>query len=181
MRITALHTINFDLQPARIINLASPPPMKPTILFVPGFWEGPAPFAPVTTLLQTAGYPTQTATLPSTGASSPNNPSMKDDIAAVRSRIIDLIDDDDDGGGGKTVVLVLHSAGGFVGSNAAEGLDVKARRGKGLKGGVCRIVFLTGAVFPVGYRHAPLPFFTYDVFPPPKLSPPLHPLLPHPI
>lgn len=142
--------------------------MAPTILFVPGFWEGPAPFARVTTLLQSAGYPTQTATLPSTGTSSPGNPSMKDDIAAVRSRITELVDDD---AGGTTVVLVLHSAGGFVGSNAAEGLDVKARQGAGLKGGVCRIVFLTGAVFPVGYRHAPLPFFTYDVsLPLPPLS-----------
>lgn len=150
----------------------------PTILFVPGFWEGPAPFALVTTLLQSAGYPTQTATLPSTGTSSPGNPSMKDDIAAVRSAIAGLVDTE-----GKTVVLVLHSAGGFVGSNAAEGLDVKTRQGAGLKGGVCRIVFLTGAVFPEGYMHAPLPFFTYDVSPPPfqTFSSPASPLPPPPI
>lgn len=150
----------------------------PTILFVPGFWEGPAPFALVTALLQSAGYATQTATLPSTGTSSPGNPSMKDDIAAVRSAIAGLVDTE-----GKTVVLVLHSAGGFVGSNAAEGLDVKARQGAGLKGGVCRIVFLTGAVFPEGYKHASLPFFTYDVSPPPfqTFSSPASPLPPPPI
>ena len=82
---------------------------------------------------------------------------MRDDIAAIRSTIADLVDQ------GKDVMLVLHSAGGFLGSNAAEGLDVQTRQKTGLKGGVAKIVFLTGAVFPEGFKHVPLPFFTYDV------------------
>ena len=131
--------------------------MATTILFIPGFWEGSAPFTRVTALLQSQGYSTQIATLPSTGKASPGNPSMKDDIAAVRSAIADLVN------AGKDVVLVLHSAGGFLGSNAAEGLDAKARKLAGLRGGVSKIVFLAGAVFPEGYKHAPLPFFTCDV------------------
>ena len=131
--------------------------MAPTILFVPGFWEGSAPFLHVASLLQAEGYPTEIATLPSTGTVSPGNPNMYDDIAAVRSTIIKLVEK------GQHVVLVLHSAGGFIGSNAIEGLSLKARQEKELPGGVSKIVFVAGAVFPEGFKHAPLPFSTYDV------------------
>ena len=131
--------------------------MAPTIVFVPGFWEGSAPFSHVASLLQAEGYPTEIATLPSTGTVSPGNPSMHDDVAAIRSTIINLVEK------GQDVVLVLHSAGGFLGSNAIEGLSLKARQEKKLPGGVSKIVFVAGAVFPEGYTHAPLPFFTYDV------------------
>ena len=131
--------------------------MATTILFVPGFWEASAPFARVTALLESQGYSTQIAVLPSTGKASPGNPGMKDDIATVRSTIADLVEAERD------VVLVLHSAGGFLGSNAAEGLDVTTRQKLGMNGGVSKIVFLAGAVLPVGFKHAPLPFFTYDV------------------
>ena len=131
--------------------------MAPTILFVPGFWEGSAPFSHVASLLQAQGYPTEIATLPSTGTVSPGNPSMYDDIAAIRSTVTSLVEK------GQHVVLVLHSAGGFLGSNAIEGLSLKARQEKQLSGGVSKIVFVAGAVFPEGQRHAPLPFFAYDV------------------
>lgn len=131
--------------------------MAPTILIVPGFWEGSAPFSHVISLLQSEGYPTEIATIPSTGTVSPGNPGMHDDIAAIRSTVTQLVEK------AQHVVLVLHSAGGFLGSNAIEGLSLKARQEKHLPGGVSKIVFLTGAVFPEGYKHAPLPFFTYDV------------------
>ena len=131
--------------------------MAPTILIVPGFWEGSAPFLHVASLLQAEGYPTEIATLPSTGTVSPGNPNMYDDIAAVRSTVIKLVEK------GQHIVLVLHSAGGFIGSNAMEGLSLKARQEKELPGGVSKIVFVAGAVFPEGYKHTPLPFFTYDV------------------
>ena len=82
---------------------------------------------------------------------------MKDDIVAIRSTVTNLVDK------GQHVVLVVHSAGGFLGSNAIEGLGLKARQEKQLLGGVSKIVFLAGAIFPEGFKHAPLPFFTYDV------------------
>ena len=131
--------------------------MAPTILFVPGFWEGSAPFLHVASLLRAEGYPTEIAILPSTGTVSPGNPDMYDDIAAIRSTIIKLVEK------GQHTMLVLHSAGGFLGSNAIEGLSLKARQEKELPGGVSKIVFVAGAVFPEGGKHAPLPFFTYDV------------------
>ena len=82
---------------------------------------------------------------------------MLDDIAAIRATVTTLVEN------GQVVLLVLHSAGGFLGSNAIEGLSVGARQEAKLQGGVGKIVFLTGAVFPEGFRHAPLPFFTYEV------------------
>ena len=126
------------------------------ILFVPGFWEGSAPFSDVASLLQAQVYSTEIAILPSTGTTSPGNPNMKDDIEAICSTVTNIVDK------GQHVVLVLHSAGGFLGSNAIEGLSLKARQGKQLSGGVSKIVFLARAIFPEGFKHGPLPFFTYD-------------------
>ena len=131
--------------------------MAPTIVFVPGFWEGTEPFARVISLLQSQGYPTHIIELPSTGTVSPGNPGMHDDIAAIRSTVTKLVET------GEAVVLVPHSAGGFLASNAIEGLGIQARRENSLKGGVSKIVFLAGAVFPEGFKHGPLPFFAYDV------------------
>ena len=78
--------------------------MAPTFLFVPGHWEGSAPFSYVASLLQAQDYPTEIATLPSTGTVSPHNPSMNDDILAIRSTVSNLVNDS------QQVVLVLHSA-----------------------------------------------------------------------
>ncbi|PYH78141.1 alpha/beta-hydrolase [Aspergillus uvarum CBS 121591] len=122
----------------------------PTILLIPGFWEGPTVYTELATLLTAAGYPVETTALPSTGTLSPGNPTMKDDIAALRAAISRLV------ARGDSVVLVLHSAGGFLGSEAMQGL---ARGdGEGGDGGVIGIVFLAAAVFPEGFEHAPVPF-----------------------
>jgi len=144
-------------------NLEAPPyaltpqaKMVPTILFVPGFWEGPGPFTQVSSLLETQNYSTFTVALPSTGTVSPSNPSMLDDIATVRTTVEKLVVAD------LEVVMVLHSAGGFLGSNAIEGLDVKTRGEKGLKGGVTKLVILAGALWPEGFKHGPLPFSVYN-------------------
>lgn len=82
---------------------------------------------------------------------------MYDDITAIRSAVTKLVEN------GETVILVPHSAGGFLASNAIKGLGIQVRRENNLMGGVSKIVFLTGAIFPEGFKHGPLPFFTYDV------------------
>lgn len=82
--------------------------MAPTILFVPG----PTVFSVVSSLLTKDGFRTETAVLPSTGTTSPGNPGMKDDIAAGRKHLQSVVSREED------VVLVLHSAGGFLGSEA---------------------------------------------------------------
>lgn len=126
--------------------------MSPTIAIIPGFWEGPQCFENVSLLLSRKGYHTMAWELASTGTTSPGNPSMRDDIAGIRSFVETLVAAE------KDIVMVLHSGGGFLGSNAIEGLTAKARKQKGLKGGVIGIVFLTAAVFPEGFKHGPLPF-----------------------
>jgi hypothetical protein len=131
--------------------------MAPTILFVPGFWEGPTVFEQVSTLLQSEGFATETAVLASTGHKSPNNPTMEDDIAAIRAHVAALVEAD------KDVVLVLHSGAGFLGSNAIENLEASKRQAAGKKGGVSKIVFLAAGIFPEGFVHGPLPFAQVNV------------------
>ena len=133
--------------------------MPPTILFVPGFWEGPTVFEPIANLLQSGSpsIPTSTASLVSTGKTSPGNPHMDDDIAAIRALLRSLVEAD------KDVVMVCHSVGGMLGPNAMEDLTAKARAEKGSKGGVVSIVFLTGGVATEGVEHGPLPFFDVKV------------------
>ncbi|KAJ5149391.1 hypothetical protein N7448_000969 [Penicillium atrosanguineum] len=108
--------------------------MAPTVLFVPGFWEGPTVFDKVTSLLTENGVRGEVAVLRSTGTTSPGNPGMKD---------------------GEDILLVLHSAGGFLGSEALQGLD---KRPRGEQPGVVSIVFLAAAVYAEGFQHQPLPF-----------------------
>ena len=142
-----------SVKPAALATLS----MAPTILFVPGFWEGPTPFAHVSSLLKSEGFLTDTAVLPSTGTVSPGNPGMHDDVAAIRSTVEKIVHAEQD------VVMACYSGGGFLGSNAIEGLTTKARADNGLKGGVSAMVFLSGALFPQGFQHGPLPFFAVNV------------------
>lgn len=136
-----------------------PSAIKPIIFLVPGLWEGSMVYAQVRTLLESAGYKTQAAALASTGKLSPGNPSMEDDITSLHAAIAAVIQEDQE------VLLVLHSAGGFIGSEAMQGLDVKHRKEAGLKGGVVGIVFLAAGIGRVGYTHVNLPFMDFEVSP----------------
>ena len=127
--------------------------MAPTILLVPGFWEGPTVYTSVCNILNSKGYPTTLASLPSTGTTSPGNPSMSSDISAIRLVAQKLIEEEQ-----KDVILVCHSAGAFLGSEAIEGLDAKGRSEREVKGGVRKIVFLAGGIAPAGQEHVYLPF-----------------------
>lgn len=128
--------------------------MAPTIFFVPGLWEGPSVFDRVSSLLSKDGIKSEFATLRSTGTTSPGNPSMHDDILGIRADLEPIVSRGDD------VVLVLHSAAGFLGSAACEGLVAKHRRKRGEKGGVVGIVFTTAGILDVGQPHPPMAAFT---------------------
>lgn len=131
---------------------------KPTILLVPGLWEGPTVFSQVISSLSSLGYPTETAPLISTGTRSPGNPGMKDDTAAIRLVVQKLVEEEE-----KEVVMVLHSAGGFLGSSATEGLTLEKRAQEGKTGGVRKFVFLCAGIMPLGQTHVDLPFFDLEV------------------
>jgi pimeloyl-ACP methyl ester carboxylesterase len=131
---------------------------KPTIVMVPGLWEGTDPFSAVSTMLQSHSYPVTFAPLASTGKPSPGNPSMDDDVAAIRAVLAQLVEEKH-----QSVLLVCHSAGGFLGPSAMEGLVKSHREKSGLEGGVVGIVFLAGAVAPEGYMHTPRPFMDFSL------------------
>ena len=116
----------------------------PTIIFVPGFWEGPTIFDTVASTLNAQGYDTAYAPIASTGHASPGNPTILDDIQQIRRVIEPHVL------AGQEVVLVCHSSGGCMGSAAIKDLDYKTRRARGEKGGVVKLVFLTAGILPQG-------------------------------
>lgn len=132
---------------------------KPTIVFVPGLWEGPTVFSALATTLESPphNYPTLSVTLPNTGKASPGNETLQGDVRGIRRQIGPLVES------GKEIVLVMHSAGGFLGSNAIEGLALEGRKREGKQGGVRELVFLAAGIMPEGATHADLPFFEKDV------------------
>lgn len=79
---------------------------------------------------------------------------MHDDESFIRSNLITLIETEQ-----RDVLMVMHSAGGFLGTAAVKDLSKKVRSEKGLKGGVVGYVFLSAAVVEVGHVHEDLPFF----------------------
>lgn len=120
--------------------------MPPTIFIVPGLWEGPGTYAPVRQVLESHGLQTFASRLQSTGTKPPGNPTMRDDIAHIRSDLERVVDE----AGPDGVVAVFHSAGGFVGSSALEGLVAPERSAAGKVGGVRKIVFLAAGLAPEG-------------------------------
>ncbi|KAI0144473.1 alpha/beta-hydrolase [Xylariaceae sp. FL1272] len=115
----------------------------PTILFICGAWHEPWCFDLVRQSLADRGFESAAPALPTVGTQDPNL-GLQDDAQAIRTTLVKLINE------GKEVVLVPHSYGGIVASNAVEGLDIKSRVSKGLKGGVSMIVFLCAFTIPAG-------------------------------
>ncbi|KAG7405898.1 hypothetical protein Forpe1208_v013827 [Fusarium oxysporum f. sp. rapae] len=131
--------------------------MAPTIFIVPGFYEGPTVFKPLADTLNGRGFKTAITTISSTGKTPPGSPTMDDDIANVAKDLVPVVEEAGDEG----VVVVMHSAGGFIGSGALRGLTSKARQDAGKTGGVKKIVFITAGVAPEGYEQGPMAFFDY--------------------
>lgn len=134
----------------------------PFIFIVPGLWEGPESFAPLVKALEENGFPNVHCTaLASTGTSSKSDKlvTMNDDIAAIAADLSNVVEESGESG----VVAVMHSAGGFLGSSAMQGLTAPARRAANKAGGVTKIVFLAAGLGPEGHEHTPQPFMEYDV------------------
>lgn len=132
---------------------------EPTIIFVPGFWEGPTIFAPVISKIESEyGYHTSTVTLPSTGTLPPSIKTFADDVKAIQRAIENHVEE------GRDVIVIAHSAGGFLSSEAVKGLSVKDRSSLQKKGGVRKMIFLTGMLIPEGTKHQnDQPFFNIQV------------------
>ncbi|PGH30940.1 hypothetical protein GX50_06297 [[Emmonsia] crescens] len=109
---------------------------KPSIIFLPGAWNGPEYFGDVTTQLNERGYEVHALHLLTAGLDPKSTPS--DDIALVQKTTQALADE------GKDVILVMHSYGGFVGSESAKGLLKKDRLAQSKAGGIVHLVYLAG-------------------------------------
>ena len=133
---------------------------KPTLVFIPGLWEGPTVFSDVIHILQTQhNYPTLVLPLISTGTNGPTAKTYTDDVASIRSAVQDLVDNQ-----GKELLLMMHSAGAFTGSDAIKDLGLPFRTSHGLAGGVRKLVYLSGALLPEYSDHPPIPFIQTTVF-----------------
>ena len=109
--------------------------------------------------LKDAGYGTHVVKLPSTGTKSPGNPTMADDIAAVR-QVVEKIAD----GTGKDVILILHSSGCVFGSAAVKGFDRRSRAEQGNDGRGVWLVILVGGAYPEGKAPSwSSPFFDIQI------------------
>ena len=122
---------------------------RPTILIVPGAFQRPIVYNALKLRLESLGYPTVHALLPTCGdAGDINFPSLTllDDAKAVQKILKQLVERDQ-----KTVMVVMHSYGGLVGSEAIRESMSHIKRGKdGLMGGVIRLFFISAFLLDPG-------------------------------
>lgn len=128
-------------QQSKLLNMT-----QPTFVLVPGAWHRPGIYSRVMDTLGAHGYPTVGLPLPSAGAKPPNT-SFDEDVNGIRDSLTKLVDTEE-----KEVILVVHSYTGMPGAEAPKGLGKKERQGKGLKGGVVRLVYIMAFAMPEGFQ-----------------------------
>ena len=127
---------------------------RPTLVFLPGFWEGPAAYSKVLDIINSKyAYPTEVIPLSSTGTSTADGKDFPSDVVAIRDAVSKLANE------GQEIIFTMHSAGAYVGSQALKDLGLTHRKQRGKAGGVAKIVYLTGALLPEGLDHPPQPLF----------------------
>ena len=110
---------------------------KPVLVIVPGAGQTPSHYAFLEHLLQSNGYPTFSAPLPSTGAA--GKPiDVEADTHFVRDRMLLPILDIE----GHDIVLISHSYGGLPASAAAKGLSKSERAQSGKQSSVLGQIFI---------------------------------------
>ncbi|KAH8659848.1 Alpha/Beta hydrolase protein [Xylariales sp. PMI_506] len=117
--------------------------MAPAVFIVPGCWEGPTVFDPLVEALSKSGLKATVASIAMTGTRLADGRTVLDSVAGVREQLLVVIEE----AGNDGVIAVCHSAGGFLGPAAMEGLSTQARREQGKTGGVMQIVFVAGITY----------------------------------
>lgn len=116
---------------------------KPTIVLVPGAWHTPNGYKALIDALERLEFPVSPVFLPSVD-SNPTQTSWDPDVTAVRSAVVAAADK------GSDVYILMHSYGGFPGSEAAQGLDKASRAREGKKGGIAKMIYMTAFAVPEG-------------------------------
>lgn len=149
---------------------------SPVIVFVPGAFLGPGPYAAVADALREKKHSVDVVNLPSAAdlsADSPLSPKWKElasktvdsDVQAIRDTLEPHFQE------GNEVVLIGHSYGSIPAMLSTEGQTSKERKEQGLKGGVVGYINESGFAFAARGKNAmgtdddpPLmPYHKFDV------------------
>ncbi|KAI9927483.1 hypothetical protein MW887_003098 [Aspergillus wentii] len=114
---------------------------KPTILIISGGGHTPAHFRPLQILFEHRRYAVHSPRLPSNCLLLAND-SSAEDVTLARKIATRLSNE------GKEIIVLMHSYGGFVGTEAMCGLGLIQRARAGLTGGVKWLAYMT-AVTPM--------------------------------
>ena len=117
---------------------------KPTIVFIPGAFHTPECFNDVMSLLKANDFPVIGLHLPTAGKLLSGT--AVDDAKFIRETTQKLADD------GKDIVLVMHSYGGFPGTESANGLTRRQREQEGKEGGVISLFYIAASL-PIEGRY----------------------------
>ncbi|KAF8139514.1 Alpha/Beta hydrolase protein [Mycena galopus ATCC 62051] len=113
---------------------------KPTFVLVTGIAHTPAHTRFLAESLQAQGYPTEAISNPSVGRLA-GTASPSEDTVNLRKILGDLVNNQQ-----KDVILFCHAYGGMVGSQSVNGLERSARAKVGRKGGILKVIFLSGVL-----------------------------------
>ena len=123
---------------------------RPVIIVVPGASQSPSHYAYLIHLLQSQGWPTQSALLPSTGTYGKDS-TAENDAEFIRTHMLLPVLDFEK----HNVILLLHSYSGMPGSAAALGLGKAERASKGKSTAVLGQIFVS-AMIPKGGDGQPI-------------------------
>ncbi|KAI8944589.1 Alpha/Beta hydrolase protein [Xylaria longipes] len=110
----------------------------PIVVLVPGAFGTPAGFDKMIPHLN--GLQTHPGAYPSSNPPDPMNASCSDDISALRSTFLSLLDQQRD------LVVLAHSYGGVVAGGAAKDLDKDSRKAEGHTSAVVGLIYVAGNI-----------------------------------
>ncbi|KAI1157676.1 Alpha/Beta hydrolase protein [Nemania serpens] len=114
------------------------PAALPIVVLVPGAFGTPAGFQKMLPYLN--GLQTHPGAYPSCNPADPMNASCSDDISALRSTILSILDQQRD------IVILAHSYGGVVAGGAAKDLDKASRASQGQANAVVGLIYVAGNI-----------------------------------
>jgi hypothetical protein len=149
---------------------------KPVIIFVPGAFVGPGPYAAVAEYLRADDYSVEVVHLTSAAdlsSETVSSPKWKDlaaktadsDIEAIHDVVKPYFEQ------GRQVVLIGHSYGSIPAILSIEGHTVQERESKGLQGGVAAYINIAGFAFGARGKNvmgtdedpSPMPYHKFEV------------------
>ncbi|KAL8672150.1 MAG: hypothetical protein Q9168_003373 [Polycauliona sp. 1 TL-2023] len=117
---------------------------KPAIVLVHGAWHVPAHYSRFIERLRHIGFEVICPLLPTCDENKRATAGLYDDAKVVHDLTKDLVERS------REVILLLHSYGGAVGTEAAQGLSKAERTEANLSGGVIHLVYMCGFMLQVG-------------------------------